>query len=82
MSENSIENLMNEERTFDPPEEMLANSNITAQQYEEACRIADDDPERFWAERARELLLWKRDFKTALESNSEKNEYKWFAGAG
>ncbi|WP_421903827.1 acetate--CoA ligase [Maridesulfovibrio sp.] len=80
MSENSIENLMNEERTFDPPKEMLEKSNLTAQKYEEACRMADENPEEFWAERARELLHWKRDFKTALEANPEKNEYKWFEG--
>ncbi len=80
MSENSIENLMNEELIFEPPKNMLEHSNLTAEQYEEACRRADKNPEEFWAERARKLLNWKRDFKTPLESNSKKNEYKWFVG--
>ncbi|NDV22115.1 acetate--CoA ligase [Desulfovibrio sp. JC022] len=84
MSDNRIENLMTEERTFDPPQEMpqqiLDKANLTANKYEQACRMADKDPEAFWAERARELLHWKRDFKTALESDPQKNEYKWFSG--
>ncbi|HAS88583.1 MAG TPA: acetyl-coenzyme A synthetase, partial [Desulfovibrio sp.] len=80
MSKNSIENLMNEELIFEPPKNMLEHSNLTAEQYEEACRRADKNPEEFWAERARKLLNWKRDFKTPLESNSKKNEYKWFVG--
>ncbi|TIH17979.1 acetate--CoA ligase [Marinifilum sp. JC120] len=84
MSDNRIENLMSEERTFDPPQnmpqEILDKANLTAQTYEQACRMADKDPEGFWAERARELLSWKRDFNTALESDPKNNEYKWFAG--
>lgn len=84
MSENTIENLINEERTFDPlqnmPQEVLNKANLSVEKYEQACRMADEDSEGFWAERARELLHWKRDFNNVLESDPEKNEYKWFNG--
>ncbi|WP_319763502.1 acetate--CoA ligase [Maridesulfovibrio sp.] len=80
MSESTIENLMDEQRTFDPPQERMEQANITVEKYEQACRLAAEDPQRFWAERARELLHWTRDFKTTLESDPEKHEYKWFNG--
>ncbi|WP_415719276.1 acetate--CoA ligase [Maridesulfovibrio sp.] len=84
MSENTIENLSREERTFHPSQEMdkelLDQANLTPEKYEQACRMAENDSEAFWAERARKLLHWTRDFDSILESDPEKNEYKWFNG--
>lgn len=80
MSDKAIENLMTEQRTFDPPAHMQDRAFVNMEKYDEACRKAAQNPEGFWAERARDLLHWQRDFSTVLESDSEKKEYKWFGG--
>ncbi|WP_432738726.1 acetate--CoA ligase [Maridesulfovibrio sp. FT414] len=80
MSDKAIESLMNEQRTFDPPAGMQGQAFVDQDKYEQESRKASEDPEGFWAERARELLSWQRDFNTVLESDSEKKEYKWFTG--
>lgn len=80
MSEKSIDNLMNEQRVFEPSKQLEGQSFMSLEKYENTCRKAAEDPEGFWAERARDLLHWQRDFTTVLESDSVKNEYKWFSG--
>ncbi len=81
MSEKSIEHLMTEDRTFDPPLSMQDQAFISGiKEYDEAYLKAAKDPEKFWAERARELLHWNRDFRTPLIADPEKHEYKWFEG--
>ncbi|WP_027720711.1 acetate--CoA ligase [Maridesulfovibrio zosterae] len=80
MTDKAIENLMTEQRTYDPPADMQEQACVDIKEYDEIYRRAANEPEAFWAERARELLHWQRDFSSILESDSEKNEYKWFGG--
>ncbi|SMF33368.1 acetate--CoA ligase [Desulfovibrio gilichinskyi] len=81
MSEKSIENLVTEQRTFDPPADMQNQAFIgSMKQYDEIYSKAAKDPEGFWAERARTLLHWNRDFRETLVSDPEKHEYNWFEG--
>lgn len=80
MSEKTIESLKNEQRTFDPPTEMREQAFVDQDRYRQACLKAVEDREGFWAERARELLHWQRDFKTVLETDPDSKEYKWFSG--
>ena len=53
MTDNALSNLLHEDRRFEPPEELAAAANVTAEAYEraEADRLA------FWAEQA-ERLTW------------------------
>jgi acetyl-CoA synthetase len=48
-----LSNLSSEERTFEPPAELAASANVTAQAYADA----DADRLGFW-ERAAERLTW------------------------
>ena len=49
----TLANLSKEERRFEPPADLAANANVTADAYEEAAK----DPEAFWAEQA-DRLSW------------------------
>ena len=49
MSDETLSNLMREERRFDPPAELAEHANVTADAYDEA----DEDRLAFWAEAGR-----------------------------
>ena len=71
----TIEDYYREERTFPPSPDfvagaVLADPGIYAR--------ADADPEAFWAEQARELLTWDRDFDTTLDWQLP--FARWFVG--
>jgi acetyl-CoA synthetase len=51
----AIEALLEEQRTFPPPEEFRAQAVISD---EEVYRRAEEDFEGFWAELAREFIGW------------------------
>ncbi len=52
-TEETLSNLLKEDRRFEPPEELAAHANLK----EEAYARADADREAFWAEQA-ERLHW------------------------
>ncbi|WP_273846975.1 acetate--CoA ligase [Rubrobacter calidifluminis] len=73
--EKTIEALLEERRTFPPPEEFAARANVSDPSvYERAER----DPEGFWAGFARELH-WFKEWDKVLD-DSEAPFYKWFVG--
>jgi acetyl-CoA synthetase len=57
-----IENLMVEGRTFPPDPAFVAQANAGPELYARA----EEDFERFWADLARETLLWQKPFTTTL----------------
>src|SRR5580658_4725175 len=62
MSEQStnIESTLQETRVFPPPVEFSAAAHVKSMtEYEALYRRADEDPEAFWAEIARELHWFK-----------------------
>ena len=61
-SESGLEALSREERRFDPPAELAAQANATAQTYEQAAA----DRLAFWAEQARRLE-WATPFTEVLD---------------
>ncbi|WP_210651220.1 acetate--CoA ligase [Nocardioides sp. SYSU D00065] len=74
MSEQTLSNLSREERRFEPPAELAANANVTA----EAYARADADREAFWAEAA-ERLQWGRTWDQVLDWSNPPFA-KWFVG--
>ena len=62
-TQGGLENLLHEHRSFPPSAEFAAQANATAEVYERA----DADREAFWAEQARELLTWSKDFTEVLD---------------
>ncbi len=75
MSEETLSNLLKEQRTFPPTEEFTAEANGTQALYDAAAR----DREGFWADQARELLHWETDFSQTLDW-SQAPVAKWFVG--
>jgi acetyl-CoA synthetase len=73
MSE-TLENLLQETRTFEPPAELAANANITAAAYDEAAA----DRLAFWAKQA-ERLDWSKPWDEVLDWTNPPFA-KWFVG--
>ena len=75
----AIESVLVENRVFPPPQAALSGARVSGMAaYEALCRQADADFEGFWAERARDHLVWHKPFTQVLDS-SNKPFYKWFA---
>ena len=73
MSNESLENLSHEARTFAPSKEFAAAANAKADIYE----VAQKDRLGFWEEQAR-ALTWDKPWSKVLEWNSPYS--KWFIG--
>jgi len=73
MSE-TLENLLRENRRFEPPAELVAQANVTAEAYEQAA----EDRLGFWATQARRLS-WAREWDRVLDWDRPPFA-KWFVG--
>ncbi|WP_193611077.1 acetate--CoA ligase [Nocardioides lijunqiniae] len=74
MSEETLSNLSREDRSFEPPAELAASANVTAEAYERAS----SDREAFWAEAA-ERLDWAQRWDRVLDWDDPPFA-KWFTG--
>ncbi|WP_340539209.1 acetate--CoA ligase [Nocardioides sp. GXZ039] len=72
MSDQTLSNLLKEDRRFEPPADLAAAANVQ----EEAYARADADPEAFWAEQA-ERLSWDTPWSQVLDW-SDPPFAKWF----
>ncbi|MCE2879879.1 MAG: acetate--CoA ligase [Comamonadaceae bacterium] len=78
-SSSAIESVLVEKRVFPPPAAASASARISGMPaYEALCREADADSQGFWAQRARDNLIWHKPFTQVLDE-SNKPFYKWFA---
>src|SRR4051812_16698331 len=73
MSE-TLENLLRETRRFEPPAELAANANVSAEAYEQAAA----DRLGFWSAQARRLS-WAKEWDEVLDW-SKPPFAKWFVG--
>ncbi len=74
MSNQAIENLSHEDRSFPPDPAFTAQANGTAAMY----AAAEADHEGFWGEQARHYLTWETPFTQVLDW-SDAPFAKWFA---
>jgi len=70
----TLSNLLHEERRFAPPAELAAHANVTAEAYDRA----DADPDAFWAEQA-ERLDWAQKWDRVLDWDDAPFA-KWYTG--
>jgi acetyl-CoA synthetase len=74
VSEQALSNLLHEERRFDPPADLAAHANVTADVYEEA----DRDRLAFWGKQA-ERITWAEPFEQVLDWSNPPFA-KWYVG--
>ncbi len=74
MSNEALENLLTEDRSFPPDPAFTAQANGSAQLYADA----DADHEAFWADQARRYLTWSKPFSQVLDWTNAPFA-KWFA---
>jgi acetyl-CoA synthetase len=74
MADETLSNLMQENRRFEPPAELAENANVK----EDAYARAEADPEAFWGEAA-ELLDWGTRWNQVLDWSNPPFA-KWFVG--
>jgi acetyl-CoA synthetase len=66
-STHDIESILREGRSFSPPAEFSRHAWVKSEaERRELCRRAEQDPEQFWAERARRLD-WFKPFQQVME---------------
>ncbi|HRD60188.1 MAG TPA: acetate--CoA ligase [Nocardioides sp.] len=73
-TEETLSNLLKEDRRFEPPAELAAHANLQ----EEAYARAEADPDAFWAEQA-ERLHWATTWDQVLDWSNPPFA-KWFVG--
>ena len=77
-SPTSIDSILNEQRLFQPSEEFRAGAHIKSlAEYQRLYNEAEDNPDRFWGDIARELH-WFKPWDRVLEWNLP--FAKWFVG--
>jgi acetyl-CoA synthetase len=74
MADETLSNLLQENRRFDPPTDLAADANVTEEAYERAA----SDREAFWAEQA-ERLDWGQTWDRVLDWDDPPFA-KWFVG--
>jgi acetyl-CoA synthetase len=77
MIDKNIESILVENRSFPPPDTFAANARLKPADLEKLYAQADADYEGFWADRAREELLWDKPFTQVLDDSNAPN-YAWF----
>ena len=75
MTQETLENLSQENRKFPPSAEFAAAANGKVELYDAATA----DHEGFWADKARSYLTWTKDFDQTLDW-SDAPLAKWFVG--
>ena len=73
-TDETLSNLLKEDRRFEPPDDLAADANVK----EEAYARADKDREAFWAEQA-ERLHWDKKWDQVLDWSNPPFA-KWFVG--
>src|SRR5690625_2355164 len=74
MTEEALQALMQEDRQFDPPADLAAHANLTAEAYTQAAQ----DRLGFWEQQA-DRITWAEPFTQVLD-DSNAPFYKWFTG--
>lgn len=74
----SIESVLHESRVFEPSAAQQAKANIAGMShYRQLCQAALNDYEGFWADLARELIIWEQPF-TQILNETDAPFYRWF----
>ena len=76
MTEPTLDALLQENRTFAPSPNVVANSLLSDRRFHER---ADQDWQGFWADQARELITWSKPFTDANVLSWDLPFARWFS---
>ncbi len=71
---------MSDEKIYPVPAHFAANALINAEQYETMYKQSVEDPDRFWAAQAEDLLTWSKKWDKVQEWDFHTADIKWFEG--
>ena len=77
-TQDRITSVLKESRKFAPPQDFQTQANLSPERYEELLALAASDYEGFWAQLAREELVWEQDFDQTLDWQPP--VARWFEG--
>jgi acetyl-CoA synthetase len=81
MSNESIDVLMAEKRTFPPSKDFSEKAHIKSfDEYEKLYKRSVEDPDGFWAEMAEKNLTWFKKWDKVSDWDFNKPYIKWFIG--
>lgn len=76
-----IESLLSEQRVFKPSRKGQISANVgSMKEYKDYYKESIEYPEKFWAQRAEELVDWSRKWRTVVKADFHKPEIQWFVG--
>ena len=78
MGQKNIESVLQEERTFHPPAQFSARARLKPADLESLRRHAESDYTGFWAQLARQEIVWHKPFTVTLEEADAPN-FRWFS---
>jgi acetyl-CoA synthetase len=73
----NIESVSHETRVFEPPREFAAQANVSKAKFDQLNAAAAADYPGFWAQLARDEVLWHKPFTRSLDESTAPF-YKWF----
>ena len=74
----TIESVLHENRVFEPSDSIKAGAAVSGMaSYNAMCQQANDNPEAFWGQLARDTLTWHKPFSRVLDE-SKAPFFKWF----
>ena len=77
MSDDLIESILNESRSFPPSKDFIDQANIDGKKAEKLKQQAAENHIEYWASLAKDQLQWFRPFKNILDESKAPN-YEWF----
>jgi len=72
---------MSEVKTYPVPADAAARAHADNDNYLEMYQRSIEDPEKFWAEQANELVSWFKPWDSVMNVDYHKADIKWFEGA-
>jgi len=71
---------MSEVKVYDLFPEAVAHAHITEDKYQEMYARSVSDPNGFWAEQAKELVTWFKDWDQVQSGSYNEGQFRWFEG--
>ena len=77
MTDDLIESILNESRSFGPPKDFIDQANIDEEKAHNLKKQAEENHIQYWATLAKDQLEWFQPFNNILDESKAPN-YEWF----